>query len=408
MAKKVLFISYDGMCDPLGQSQVIPYLAGLSVLGFQISIISAEKPSAFITESKNIQMLLSRCNIKWKHVEFSNQIPGWSAWSNYLRLKKTALRLFQSESFDLIHCRSYIPAILGLYLREKFGSKVIFDMRGFWSDERVEGNLWQLSNPVYKAAYNFFKKKEIQLLNESDAIVSLTENAKKEMLSWRQLIIPSEKITVIPCCADLNFFSLKNITTQKLTEIKNKLGISEGDFILSYSGSLGTWYMLDEMLQFFKILLQQKPEAKFLFVTHEPPKIILEAALKQGIAAEKIISIAATRDQMPAFLSLSHAAIFFIKNSFSKKASSPTKMGEIMSLGIPLICNTGVGDVQQIVEQSKAGIAIENFTEEAFTNCCNQLDALLTIPKEQIREAAFKYYSLDEGVKKYNHIYSTL
>ncbi|MCY7411247.1 MAG: glycosyltransferase, partial [Chitinophagales bacterium] len=202
MAKNVLFISYDGMCDPLGQSQVIPYLTGLSLLGYQITIISAEKPATFLKESKNIQMLLRRSNIQWKHVEFSNQIPGWSAWNNYLRLKKIAERMFQSESFDLVHCRSYIPAILGLYLKEKFGAKMIFDMRGFWADERVEGNLWSLTNPVYKAAYNFFKKKEIQLLNESDAIVSLTENAKKEMLTWEQLEIPSEKITVIPCCAD--------------------------------------------------------------------------------------------------------------------------------------------------------------------------------------------------------------
>ena len=45
--KNILFISYDGMTDPLGQSQVIPYLQGLSKKGFQFYLLSCEKPEAF-------------------------------------------------------------------------------------------------------------------------------------------------------------------------------------------------------------------------------------------------------------------------------------------------------------------------------------------------------------------------
>ena len=41
--KKVLFIAYDGLTDPLGQSQIIPYLAGLSKANYQFTILSVEK-----------------------------------------------------------------------------------------------------------------------------------------------------------------------------------------------------------------------------------------------------------------------------------------------------------------------------------------------------------------------------
>ena len=67
---------------------------------------------------------------------------------------------------------------------------------------------------------------------------------------------------VIPCCTDENLFQSKNISDKR-----EELGIKKDDFILSYVGSIGTWYMLDEMLDFFKVLNEKKPNAKFLFIT---------------------------------------------------------------------------------------------------------------------------------------------
>ena len=46
--KKILFISYDGMTDVLGQSQVIPYLAGLTKMGYTFTILSCDKPDKYL------------------------------------------------------------------------------------------------------------------------------------------------------------------------------------------------------------------------------------------------------------------------------------------------------------------------------------------------------------------------
>jgi hypothetical protein len=51
----ILYISYDGMTDPLGESQVIPYLEGLSKLGHRIYILSFEKKNRFILHSNRIK-----------------------------------------------------------------------------------------------------------------------------------------------------------------------------------------------------------------------------------------------------------------------------------------------------------------------------------------------------------------
>ena len=54
--------------------------------------------------------------------------------------------------------------MIGLALKIKYGVKFIFDMRGFWADERLDGNIWNRNNILFKQIYQFFKSKEKQLL----------------------------------------------------------------------------------------------------------------------------------------------------------------------------------------------------------------------------------------------------
>ena len=42
---------------------------------------------------------------------------------------------------------------------------------------------------------------------------------------------------------------------------------------------------------------------------------------------------------------------------FSKKASSPTKMGEFLALELPIVTNGGVGDVSRIMYETAAGVS---------------------------------------------------
>ena len=127
-------------------------------------------------------------------------------------------------------------------------------MRGFWADERVEGKIWNLKNPIFRVVYNFFKKKEKDYFLNADSIVSLTYAGKKEITSWKGFEQLESKIEVIPCCADLEKFDPSKITPEQKKEVRATFNFAENDRILGYVGSIGTWYMLDEMLDFFKLL----------------------------------------------------------------------------------------------------------------------------------------------------------
>ncbi len=75
-----------------------------------------------------------------------------------------------------------------------------------------------------------------------------------------------------------------------------------------------------------------------------------------------------------------------------------------MAMGIPLICNSGVGDTDLVVEKYNAGSIITTFDSEAYRS----IDPKKELNKEEIKRGAQEFYSLEAGVKKYLHVYNQL
>ena len=160
--KRVLYLSYDGMTDPLGQSQVLPYLIGLSKKGYQFTLISFEKAERFDKGKAIIEKICNDNHIDWHPLSYTKTPPILSTLKDIRSLKNKIIVLQRINPFLIVHCRSYITSLAGLWMKKKWGVKFVFDMRGFWADERVDGGLWNLKNPLFKTVYNYFKKKEKQ------------------------------------------------------------------------------------------------------------------------------------------------------------------------------------------------------------------------------------------------------
>jgi glycosyltransferase involved in cell wall biosynthesis len=400
----VLYISYDGMTDQLGQSQVIPYLEGLSKAGYAFTLLSFEKKDRFEKYHSEVSSLLSKSNIEWVPLTYTKKPPILSTVWDVWRMKQKAFELHQQKKFRIVHCRSYLSSLVGLQMKREFGVKFIFDMRAFYADERVDGKLWNLAKPAYKMVFNFFKKKEKEFLAEADHVITLTQKAKEIIHSWKEIPNQPVPIEVIPCCCDLDLFSQASVDQKLLQQLRSKFLLTQKDFVLCYLGSLGTWYMLDEMLDFFKCLRERIPNSKFLFITNDSPEIIFQKASEKSINNSALIVSPAPRAQVPTFLSLATWCVFFIQPVFSKAGSSPTKQGELMGMGLPLVCNAGVGDVDAIVRDSQSGLVLNDFSRQTYLAA---IDKMLAARPEAatIRQGAFKYYSLEQGVESYLAVY---
>lgn len=405
--KKILFISYDGMTDPLGQSQVIPYLQGLSQAGYKIFLISCEKEQVYHQNKEYIQQTLDRSNISWIPLNYTKNPPVLSTLLDVIKIRRAAKKLHKAEGIDMVHTRAGVPALVGLWMKKTMGVKFLNDIREFYADSRVEGGMWNKGNILYKTIYNFFAKQESEQVKQSDGIVCLTYAAEKIIKAWPEYkaTIPLE---VIPCSADLALFDYSKIDEKEKAALKTELNIGPDDFVISYLGSIGGWYLTTEMLQFCKLLSKRIPAAKFLFISPHRHEEIKAIAAEYEIPANKVLVKKASRVQVPALLSLSSYSIFFIKPCYSKQSSSPTKHGEIMAMGIPVITNGGVGDVEEIVKTTNSGIVINEFTDMVFEQAINEIENQKAYDAAAIRQGAFQWYSLENAIEKYTRIYKAI
>ena len=406
-AKKILFISYDGMTDPLGQSQVIPYLQGLSLRGFEIFLLSCEKKQALVNNRELVNEMLQGYNIKWSTLPYTKTPPVFSTLIDIVKLRRAAMKIYRKNKISMVHTRPGVPALVGLWLKKRTGVKFLNDIREFYADSRVEGGMWKVKNPMYRTVYNFFKRKETAAIKYSDGIVCLTYAAEKIIQQWPAYNkkIPLE---VIPCSTDLKLFDPSGISKDQQEAVKKELNITDGEFVVSYLGSIGGWYLTDEMMRFCKILCNKKPNTRILFISPHRHDEIIAAAIKAGISPEKIITKKSGRAQVPLLLSLSQYSIFFIRPCYSKQSSSPTKHGEIMAMGIPLITNSGVGDVEEIVNRYDSGIVLDQFDDSSFSNAVERIVSGYKYDTARIRQGAEDFYSLNEAVEKYHNIYNRI
>jgi glycosyltransferase involved in cell wall biosynthesis len=401
MTKQVLYLSYDGLTDALGQSQILPYLLGLEKIGHSFHIISFEKKEAFAQFQAIIEEQIKGKHITWHPLFYTKKPPVLSTLYDLKRMKKSAFSLQKSHHFDAIHCRSYLPGLIALKLKKKFGCPFIFDMRGFWADERVEGNLWNLKHPIYRQIYSYIKRKEETLLAEADAIISLTNAGKKSVLTAYPKLEISTKISVIPCCVDDKLFTV----LPENKEVLKSLGIDMKKNILGYVGSLGTWYMLDEMLAFFKIQQLKDSNLHFLFLTKDSQDIVYAKAKALGLNLNDITVVSVPYQKIPSVMNVIDYGLFFIRPSFSKQASSPIKQAEFMAMGIPLICNSGIGDTGEIILQHQSGFVFDELSHASFSSF--SFDQII-FDKDKTLNAVDTIFSVEQGVKGYNEVYDTV
>jgi len=402
---KSLYISYDGVLEPLGQSQILPYLRRLSKRGIKFILIAYDKK--FYSENKQKEKLFSELaedGIKWINLRYHKKPPVLSTIFDVIRGLIVCIIVAKRERINTVHARSYVPSVIALVLKKIVKIKFIFDMRGFWADERIEGRLWKRKG----ALYHFAKFLERQFLKEADAIIVLTERAKEIVEDWGYDV---NKVSIIPCCTDTDHFKFNR---EYYIEWRKKNNLT-GKFIFVHTGSLEYWYMKGKMLDYFRVAKEVMPEVHFLILTHSDKKGILKLILDKGLDKEDFTILSVPFNEMPQYLSMVDAGIIFITPVFSKLASSPTKFAEYLSCALPVVINERIGDLEDYVVKNNIGIVVRDSNDKHFDD--NQyrqtFKGLLNLIKDEnlkfrCRQTACNNFSLNIGVDKYYQIYSRL
>ncbi len=391
---RVLYISYDGLGDPLGRSQIMAYALGLASRGWPITLMSYEKPETTPEALRALADELALANIRW--------IPR--RWHQRPTLPATLFDVTAGlasggmqhafEGVTMVHARSYISGIIGLAFKRLLGVPLLFDMRGFWADERVEGGAWSKTGGVYRS----FKRIERSLFAAADAVVSLTHAGRRELETWPEVGGRGVPITVIPTCADLSAF-------EGLSARRRKPGLNIG-----YLGSLGGRYRIDDTVRIFEKISGRRSDARFTVLTPRDQEPLWRACAKHGLPKDKLQVDAVASTEVPSRLAEVDATISLIEPGFASLASCPTKFGESLAAGCPVVVNPGIGDCAEIVTKENVGVV----TDMSPSSDDATVDALFELLQEgdPMRQrcwaAATETLSLSSAIEAYDSVYRSV
>ncbi|MDP8230791.1 MAG: glycosyltransferase family 4 protein [Candidatus Gorgyraea atricola] len=386
-----------GLTEPLLHSQVLNYLKILRQSGISVCILSYEKRRLF--KKHNVEIIkedLNKAGIKWISLGYHKRFQFLAKPYDIIRGMFVALYISIAGRVDVIHARGTFCALIGILPCLILKKKMVFDMRGLMAEEYVDAGLWKKNSMAYKIV----DRLEQYFIRRADEVIVLTGNARELILSKGR----TKNITLIPACTDLNRFRLKDVDNGF------KSGYSlDKKFILIYTGSLGTWYMLSEMLDFYKELLRVDNSSAF-FILSQTSKAWIEQYIPDNIKKNVIVD-SSSPENVVDFLNLADVGIFFIKSCFSKRASCPTKFGEYLACGLPVVINKGIGDTEEIVRKNRVGVVVEDFSAQEYRKKIEELKELLKegdALRRRCRDVAERHFSLAQGGKKYVEVYKRL
>lgn len=403
--RRVLYISYNGMLDPLGQSQVIPYLKELSRAGVQITLLSFERPQAFTREGVEMCAALRRelavRGIDWHWLRYHKtpSLPAtcYDVWAGI----RYGSRLVRRKQIEMVHARSHIPAAIALRLKRRFGVKMIFDVRGLMAEEYVDAGHWRKDSIPYRIT----KAVEGRALGAADGVVTLTERIWPVINQWDSLRNHSVAHEVVPCCADLELFRFSH---EDRARRRAELALQDR-FVVVYSGSIDGWYLTESMADFFVTMRKQRHDAHFLWLTPAHHERVHELMRARGVGASDYTVLASAPRDVPSYLSAGDAGLAFIKPCFSKLASSPTKYAEYLGCGLPLIINEGIGDSDVLITGEKVGALVRNFDEREYANSVAVIEGFAGYPEQtrrRTREVAERLFDVRRtGAETYVRLY---
>jgi len=382
------------MLEPLGQSQVFSYLKGLSQK-HAVSLITFEKPED-MGDDAAFHRAEGECRdhgIRWMPQRFYYRPKLIAPALSMIVFLFLCLREVKKGRVSIIHARSYIPAAVALVVYKLTGTPFIFDMRALWPEELITAGRLKRGSLIHRILLRI----ESDCLKYAAAVVSLTDAAVEYLKKVYPEELESQRIAVIPTCADLERF------------VPAEQGADEK--VYSCVGTvLSGWFLIDWLAAFFHLVASNDPDARFEVITRDDPDVVREKLGGDGAFQARLKVFGLSSDQVHGAVQQHYASTMFFTPGVSKLGSSPTRMAEILGCGLPVVVNDGVGDVAAIVQRYQVGVVIDGNSQAEMEKAYASLVELIKDPELSLRcrKAAEEIFSLESGTHAYDQLYQEI
>ena len=391
-----LYLSRNGLLEPLGQSQVFAYLRGLSQ-DYNITLITYEKDEDWADKAR-LQKARTDCKdlgIRWLPQHFRRWPKIVAPAFSMIRMVWLVRREVRRRDIRLIHARSNIPAATALAVSWITGVPFLFDLRSLFPEELITARRMRRGSFLHRAII----WAERLCLAKSAAVISQTHVAVNHLKSVYPTELKNQRLVMIPTCADLDRFS-------------PPLDRPSGPTVHGCIGTiLSGWFRTDWLAAWLSAVAQDDTDARFDIVTRDDADRVRVALDPMNKFGDRLMIGPRPSEEMPAAVRGHDLTVmFYAGGEVSELGRSPTRMAEVLGCGLPVVANEGVGDVADIIRQYNVGVIVKDGSEAAMAVALDELEMLRSDPDlpSRCRKAAEEVFSLEAGTEAYRKIYAEI
>ena len=387
-----LYFSYDGVLDPLGQSQIVPYVSAISAAGHSLTVVSFEKVERTKEQIKLMEIKFKKIGVNWVRLEFRS--GGF--WA-IMRLISGALlirKLCRDLRPDFLHLRGFLPAIIFQLSLSKV--PFLYDFRGFALGEWVDiGKI----NP-YSLLYRILNRLDQKAVKNSSGLVVLEDCAKHLLKNTYN--VPNGPLKVIRTCTDIKRYKKrKNMHSKKSRALR---------FV--FLGGARFPYRPDLALMLIGKLIEHGFDCKIDFINEGDRAIIEKANNLINISKEKVQILSCEHSEIPNILTTYDCGIVMVETSYWRRVCSPTKMGEYLAGGLPVISLEGIASVDSLAERTECVTTVSTEELEGYfqEDRAQQIFSFIksTGVSEKCKALAKTEFNLEMAVNLYVELYSEM
>jgi glycosyltransferase involved in cell wall biosynthesis len=285
----------------------------------------------------------------------------------------------------VFHCRGESAAEWALALHSWFPSAgLVADIRGAWPEEFLYQRGYdvpEIADEVTLRAYRGNLERTRRIVKAAGSVLTVSPG----MMTWLESMgADAERLHYVPCC-------VPSITYQPAVRAHTRqmMGL-EDRFVVAYLGTITRYqHVADGVLPFFKALSAAIPGAHLLCIT--PQTLEMEALLGQsGLDRDRASIVSASQGDVAAHLMAADAGLILRAPSRMNEFSQPTKLGEYLAAGVPVLVARGTGFIDQLVEGAGAGHGVRAFglkSEELRTEA-ERVAAIFSEASDNMRRGA--------------------
>lgn len=272
------------------------------------------------------------------------QIPYFGLTHHANKVANQAQKLIVEWKPDFIYTRAFYCVSIVNRLAKSIGAVSVLDVRGVAAEETALKRGKGLG-------YCFLLQKEKAAIKKADHLCCVSQNLKQ----WIQEQTCRKDIAVIPSCVNTKCFSFRS---EDRLSLRHKWSIADDELLFCYSGGLGHWQRIRDVIDLFAEIALHIPKTRFLFLTRQCDTLrtLLESSI---LTTGKCIVTGCDHNEVPAHLSAADFGVIMRHDNVVNNVASPVKVSEYLACGLPVLLTRGIGDYTQTISKNCLGLMLE-------------------------------------------------